>query len=418
MDYFTRKDGVLYCENVDVNTIAEDVGTPAYIYSARTIAEHFRKLDSAFEEIPHMVCYSAKANGNLAILRMLINEGAGIDIVSGGELEAAVRAGADPSKIVFSGVAKTVEEIDAALQKSILFFAVESQGELTRINERAGELGTTGRFSVRVNPDVDPNTHKHITTGKMENKFGLDYAMARTLYEISLDMKNVEAVGIHMHIGSQLLSEQPYLQGIAKLKKLLADVRGMGIEIEYLDIGGGFGVIYNTEKPLLAEEYAQKIVPEIKDLGVKLIIEPGRFIVANGGILVTEVQYIKENPLKRFVIVDAGMNDLLRPALYDAYHKIMTTRPGSKGKMIVDVVGPICESSDVLGKGIELSDVKQGDLLAVRTAGAYGFSMSSNYNLHRRPVEVLVSNDKYVVIRRREEYDQLFENQHMPDFVK
>ncbi len=418
MDYFQCREGTLFCEDVDVNCIAKEVGTPAYIYSARTMIEHFRKLDEAFAEVPHRVCYSAKANGNIAILRLLIKEGAGIDIVSGGELEAALRAGADPSTIVFSGVAKSIQEIDAAIEKGILFFAVESEGELLRINERAGALGKTAPFSVRVNPDIDPKTHRHITTGKLENKFGLTTSDARELYEKSLKLKNVVAVGIHMHIGSQLLSASPYLQGIAKLKELLKDVRRFGLDIKYLDIGGGFGVTYNTEKPLLAEEYARKIVPEIQGLDIELLIEPGRFIVANGGILVTEVQYVKENPLKRFVIVNAGMNDLIRPALYDAYHKIMAAQGGAKGKMIVDVVGPICESADVLGSGVELPEVKQGDLLAIRTAGAYGFSMSSNYNLHPRPVEVLVRGDKYTVIRDRETLNQLFQNQHVPDFLR
>ncbi len=418
MDYFHYKDGALYCEDIDVNQIAGEVGTPAYIYSARTMVEHFRKLDKAFARIPHRICYSAKANGNLAVLRLLIKEGAGIDIVSGGELEAAVRAGADPSTIVFSGVAKTIQEIDAAIEKEILFFAIESEAELMRIDERAKALGRIAKFSVRVNPDIDPKTHHHIATGKLENKFGLAVPVARELYAKSRELKNVEAVGIHMHIGSQLLSERPYLQGIAKLKELLKDARSLGLDIKYLDIGGGFGVIYNTEKPLLADEYAEKIIPEIQDIDVELLIEPGRFIVANGGILVTEIQYVKENPLKRFVIVDAGMNDLIRPALYDAYHKIKVTRKCGKGKMIVDVVGPVCESADVLGRGVELPEVKQGDLLAIRTAGAYGFSMSSNYNMRPRSVEVLVHGDKYAVIRNRETFEELFQNQRVPDFLR
>jgi diaminopimelate decarboxylase len=414
MDYFSNRNGTLFCEEINVNKITKEVGTPAYIYSARTIVEHFRKLDKAFSQVSHKICYSAKANGNIAILRLLVKEGAGIDIVSGGELEAAVRAGSNPSKIVFSGVAKTIDEIDAALSKGILFFAVESEEELYRIDARAKALGKTGKFSVRVNPDVDPHTHKHITTGKLENKFGLSPSIARDLYAKSRNMKNVKAVGIHMHVGSQLLSEVPYLQGISKLKELLKEVRSIGIDIKYLDIGGGFGVSYNTEKPLFAEEYADRIIPEVKELGVELLIEPGRFIIANGGILVTQVQYVKENPLKRFVIVDAGMNDLIRPALYDAYHKITVTEPHAGGIMIVDVVGPICESADVLGRGVELPDVKQGDYLAIRTTGAYGFSMSSNYNLRTRAVEVLVQGDRYDVIRERETFDQIFQNQLIP----
>jgi diaminopimelate decarboxylase len=417
MDYFECRKGTFFCEEVDIDRIAREVGTPAYIYSARTMVEHFRKLDEAFAEVPHRIFYSAKANGNIAILRLLVKEGAGIDIVSGGELEAALRAGADPSNVVFSGVAKSIQEIDAALEKGILFFAVESEEELLRIDERAGHLGKTAPFSVRVNPDIDPKTHRHITTGKLENKFGLTTSDARQLYEKSLKLKNAQAVGIHMHIGSQLLSASPYLEGIAKLKELLKGVRRTGLDMKYLDIGGGFGVTDNTEKPLLAEDYARAIVPEIQGLDVELLIEPGRFIVANGGILVVEVQYVKENPLKRFVIVNAGMNHLMRPALYDAYHKIMAVQQGTEGKMIVDVVGPICESADVLGRGVELPDVKQGDLLAIRTAGAYGFSMSSNYNLHPRPVEVLVRGDEYTVIRDRETFNQLFQDQHVPDFL-
>lgn len=418
MDYFDFKKGRLYCEEIDVNKITDEVGTPLYIYSARTIRDHYQKLDTAFESIDHLICYSIKANSNIAILRLLAQEGAAFDIVSSGELYRALQAGADPAKIVFAGVAKTEAEIREAIKHDILFFSVESTQELERINKLAGELGKRARFSIRVNPDVDPQTHKNITTGKLENKFGLDIEVTLKAYERSLKMEHVEPVGLQMHIGSQLVSDKPYIEAISKVKPLIERIRRLGIELKYFDIGGGLGVVYNKEQPSTARQFADDIVPLVSDLGLTLVLEPGRFIVANAGILVTEVQYIKKNTAKRFVIVDAGMTDLLRPALYDGYHRIVSTATSSDQIVKADVVGPICESTDCFAVEREIPEVKPGDYLALMTAGAYGASMSSNYNSKTKAAEVLVVDDKYYIIRRRESETDLIRNENIPEFLK
>jgi diaminopimelate decarboxylase len=417
MDYFDFKDNRLYCEDVDVNTIAAKVGTPVFIYSTRTLLEHFRKLDRALTPIDHLICYSVKANSNVAILKLLANEGAGFDIVSGGELYRARVAGADTSKVVFAGVSKTVDEIREAIEHDILFFSVESEQELERINNIAGGLGKVARFAIRVNPDVDPMTHKNITTGKLENKFGLDMELTLKVYDASRQMKNVEAAGIQMHIGSQLVSDEPYMTTIKKIKPLIAKIRALGIDLKYLDIGGGLGVIYNEESPTTADEFARHVIPLIEDLAMTLVIEPGRFIAANAGALLTEVQYIKENPLKRFVMVDAGMNDLIRPALYQSFHKITPTVAGVTETFTANIVGPICESSDVFGYDREIPVVGQGDILAIMSAGAYGSSMSSNYNSKLKAPEVLVNGGQYHIIRQREENADMVRNEQLPDYL-
>ena len=418
MDYFDFKDNRLFCEDVDVNMIAADVGTPVFIYSTRTLLEHFRKLDRALASIDHLICYSVKANSNVAILRLLANEGAGFDIVSAGELYRARVAGADTAKVVFAGVSKTVAEIREAIESDILFFSVESEQELERINKIAGEMGKVARFAVRVNPDVDPMTHKNITTGKLENKFGLDMEVTLKVYDESRQMDNVEAAGIQMHIGSQLVSDEPYMTTIKKIKPLIAQIKGLGIDLQYLDIGGGLGVIYNDESPTTAAEFAGHVIPLIEDLRMTLVIEPGRFIVANAGALVTEVQYVKENPIKRFVMVDAGMNDLIRPALYQSYHRITPTVTARAETFTADIVGPICESSDVFGYDREIPEVGQGDLLAIMSAGAYGSAMSSNYNSKLKAPEVLVSGDQYHIIRRREGNSDIVRNEQLPEYLK
>jgi len=418
MDYFDFKDNRLFCEDVDVNMIADEVGTPVYIYSARTLLEHYRKLDRAFSSIDHIICYSIKANSNIAILKLLAKEGAGFDIVSSGELYRAQQAGADTSKVVFAGVAKTEHEIRQAIQSRILFFAVESFQELERIDKVAGAVDKRARFAVRVNPDVDPMTHKNITTGKRENKFGLDMELALKAYEASLAMQHVDAVAIQMHIGSQLVSDEPYITTIKKVRPLIQQIRRLGIELQYLDIGGGLGVIYNDESPTTADEFAGHVIPLIDDLDMTLIIEPGRFIVANAGILVTQVQYLKENPIKRFVMVDAGMNDLIRPALYQSYHRIVPTLETDGKKFTADIAGPICESSDVFACDREIPEVEPGDLLAIMSAGAYGASMSSNYNSKLKAPEVLVTGDNYHIIRRRETNADMIRNEQVPEFLK
>jgi len=418
MDFFDFKKDRLYCEEVDVNKIADEVGTPVYIYSARTLQDHYRKLDTAFESIDHLICYSIKTNSNIAVLRLMVREGAGFDIVSSGELYRAVQAGADAGKIVFAGVAKTEDEVREAIKNDILFFSVESIQELERIDRIAGELGKRARFSIRVNPDVDPHTHKNITTGKLENKFGLDVEMTLKAYGQSLDLEHVEAVGLQMHIGSQLVSDEPFIEAIEKVKPLIGKIRKLGIELRYFDIGGGLGVVYNNEKPTTAKQFAEDILPLVSDLGLTLVLEPGRFIAANAGILVTQVQYIKKNPVKRFVIVDAGMNDLMRPLLYDSYHRIISTMSNSENMIKADVVGPICESTDVFAADREIPEVNQGDYLALMTAGAYCASMSSNYNSKPKAAEVLVVDDKYYLIRQRESEAELIKNESIPEFLK
>ncbi len=407
MHYFQYKDGQLHAEDIPVADLAAEYGTPLYIYSASTLKRHFKAFDSAFDGIPHRTCYSVKANSNLSVLKILAAEGAGTDIVSGGELFRALRAGVDPKKIVYSGVGKKDVEIREALFAGILMFNVESTQELERINAIAGELDMVAKISLRINPDVDPKTHPYISTGMKENKFGLSRTEALTTYALAKSLPHVDPIGMDCHIGSQLTKLSPFLEALERLKTFHGQLRDMGITIQYMDLGGGLGITYNEEEPPHPEELGKALVESLKGFDVTLILEPGRVIAGNTGILVTEVQYTKQNEDKHFVIVDAAMNDLVRPSLYGSYHRIAPVREGNGEETTVDVVGPICESGDFLAKNRTLPAVVQGDLLAAFSAGAYGFAMSSQYNSRARAAEIMVQGDKHVLIRRREVYNDL-----------
>ena len=410
MHYFGFKKGQLYCENVKVSSIAKSTGTPVYIYSKRTIVEHYRKIDEAFKGTDHLICYALKANSNFAIIKLLQKEGCGADIVSGGELYKALKSGISPLKIVYAGVGKTRDEIKTAIKSRIFMFNIESMPEAERINSVAGKLGKKVEVALRINPDVDPDTHHYITTGKKENKFGINISKAKEFFLATGRLKNLKVCGIHTHIGSQITKVEPYIMALKKGIALKKELEQIGIIITRLNIGGGLGIIYKNENPETPASFAKKILPLLKPLGVKVILEPGRFIVGNSGIMAAQVQYIKIGEVKNYVILDAGMNDFIRPSLYGAYHDIVAVRK-TKGKIRADVVGPICESGDFFGKNRVLPGVKDGDYMAVMSAGAYGFSMSSNYNCRRKPVEVLVDGSKYKVIRRRESFADLFKEE-------
>ncbi len=416
MDMFDFRDGRLFCEDVDVNVVAQQVSTPLFIYSAGTVLDHFDKIDRAWRKVPHIVCYAVKANSNIAVLRLLAEHGAGMEVVSQGELFRCLQAGADPAKIVFTGPGKTAAEIEYDLQKEIFLFVVESVAELSRLNELAGSLNRTAQFAIRVNPDVDPQTHSYIATGRAINKFGLDPASALEAYEQARSMAHLSPVGIHMHIGSQIVSSQPFLEAVEKMLPLIEQVKALEIELRYFDVGGGMGVIYNEEDPCTADELISQIVPLVKNLDMTIIMEPGRFIVGNAGILVTQVQYVKETPVKKFVVVDAGMNDLIRPALYGAYHRILSTKDVGTDMIEADIVGPVCESGDTFAKDRQIPAVKPGDYLAIMTAGAYASCMSSEYNSRPKCPEVLVQGDRFFIVRERAKLDQLIENEKIPDF--
>ncbi|MCL4459359.1 MAG: diaminopimelate decarboxylase [Chloroflexi bacterium] len=398
--------GHLYGEGVRLADIAEEVGTPTYVYSQAAITHSYREIDRAFAAVPHIVCFSLKSNSNLAISRLLAGLGAGADIVSGGELFKAIEAGFDPGKIVYASVGKTVPEIEYALQNRILMFNVESQAEMETIAAVAERLHCRAPIALRLNPDIEAKTHPYITTGMKQYKFGIPTEEALTLYQQAMTLPSLEPVGIQMHIGSQLLKVQPIVDAARKLLEVYDHLREMGLSLRYVDIGGGLGITYRDEAPEGPQVLAKTIVPMIKERDCTLIVEPGRFIVGNAGVLLTRVLYIKRNELKKFVIVDAAMNDLIRPALYDAYHAILPLVEKRETE-VVDVVGPVCESGDFLAREREMVIVEQGELLAVQSAGAYGFSMSSNYNARPRAAEVLVSGDHWKLVRRRETYEDL-----------
>jgi len=417
MHEFKYKNNNLYCENVLVRNLAKKFGTPLYVYSYETLIGHFARLKEAFSSLSPLICYSVKANSNLAVLKALVKQGAGLDIVSGGELQRARLVGCPGQRIVYASVGKTDLEIDAALNYGILFFNVESLAELENINRIARKRGVYPRVAIRINPDVEAKTHKFITTGKITNKFGIDLESAYKILLLRKKFRNVSICGLHIHIGSQITTAEPFLAAIRKVARFIDKLIAKGIDLEYLNIGGGLGIIYDNETPQTAKKYADKVLPLLKATGLKIIMEPGRFIAGNSGILVARVLYIKNTPKKKFIIVDAGMNDLIRPALYSAYHKILPL-----GKVLVsekaDLVGPICESGDFLAKDRNIAKVKEGEYLAVFGAGAYGFSMSSNYNSRTRPAEVLVCKDKVFVIRKRETFQDLMRNEVIPAFLK
>jgi diaminopimelate decarboxylase len=407
----------LYCEEFPIEAIAREVGTPFYLYSLNTLQNHFQAFQAGFSTVDHLVCFSAKANSNMAILRIFIRMGGGVDAVSGGELFRAMKAGARPDKIVYSGVGKRREEIEYALEFPILMFNVESSQELLLMDQIAGKMRTKAPVALRVNPDVDPHTHPYISTGLKRNKFGINIQKSLEEYRIANTLPNVQVIGVSSHIGSQLTEVGPFVQAVQRVKELVQRLRAEGMNIRYMDIGGGLGITYNQEEPPHPREYAQALLNELGGMDCTLILEPGRVIVGNAGILVTEVLYLKEGDEKNFIIVDAAMNDLIRPSLYGSYQRIQPVRRGEQGEIVADVVGPICESGDFLAKDRKLPRVKQGDLLAVMSAGAYGFSMSSNYNSRPRAAEVLVAKDRFYIIRQREEYEDLIRGEIIPDFL-
>jgi diaminopimelate decarboxylase len=418
MDHFHYTDGKLFCEDLSMERIATEVGTPAYVYSFQTLVRHFRAFDGAFESVPHLVCFSVKSNSNLAILNLIGKMGGGVDIVSGGELHRALRAGIPAEKIVYSGVGKTEREIDAALGAGILLFNIESPQELEVIDARAGVLGARARIALRVNPDVDPQTHPYISTGLKKNKFGIDIQSALEDYRRAVRMDHVEVVGVDCHIGSQIVQVEPFVDALRRLKELILRLREEGISVQYLDLGGGLGITYNEEDPPHPTEYARALLEETRQLGCTLILEPGRVIVGNAGVLLTRVLFTKEGEEKRFVVVDAGMNDLIRPSLYGSYHRIQAVHAwAGEQEQVADLVGPICESSDFFARDRRMPAFQRGELVAVMSAGAYGFCMSSNYNSRPRAVEVLVKGDRYTQIRRRETYDDLLTGEVIPPWV-
>jgi diaminopimelate decarboxylase len=388
------------------------------LYSYATLNRHFQVFNAAFEGVPNLICFSAKANTNLAVLKMFADMGCGLDIVSSGELYRGLKAGFSPDRIVYSGVGKRVDEIDYALETDILMFNVESRVELELINRRAAALKKRAPVAIRVNPDVDPKTHPYISTGLKKNKFGINTNEAIDSYRMAASLDNVDVVGIDCHIGSQITETKPFEAALKSLKKLINQLTQMGTEIKYLDMGGGLGITYADEKPPPLSEYAGVITQQLKGTGLQLILEPGRVLVGNAGILVTKVLYRKTGEVKNFVIVDAGMNDLLRPTLYNAFHAIEPVVNSNENLIVADVVGPICESSDFLAIDRNISDVKQDDLLAVMSAGAYGYVMSSNYCSRPRVAEVMVKDNRFHVIKTREDYEDLVRGESLPPFLE
>jgi diaminopimelate decarboxylase len=411
--------GELYCEGVPVRTVAQRVGTPFYLYSSNTLSNHFRAFDSAFAGVAHLICFALKSNSNSAVLRLLGREGCGADIVSGGELFRALRAGIDPHKIVYAGVGKRRDEIEYALKVGILMFNVESGEELLALDRAAKEMHAVARIALRVNPDIDPKTHPYISTGLKENKFGIPIDQALEFYQTAKGLANLEVVGVHQHIGSQITEVQPFVDALEKLVGFVKKLKDAGIKIQYINIGGGLGIPYKDETPPLPKEVAQAIRPLLKSCECTIVMEPGRAIVGNAGILVTSALYHKDSGEKRFLIVDAGMNDLIRPSLYEAYHDIRpVVEPAKAAEAVFDVVGPICESGDFLGRDRKMPEINQGDLLAVMSAGAYGFTMSSNYNSRPRAAEVLVRGNDYYIVRERETYTDLVKGEKMPRWLE
>ena len=410
MDFFQYKNNQLMAENLPVKQLAEQFGTPLYVYSRATLERHWHAFNNAFGEHPHLVCFAVKSNPNIAILNIMAKLGSGFDIVSQGELERVLAAGGDAGKVVFSGVAKSCQEITRALEVNIRCFNVESEAELLRINQIAGEMGKIAPISLRVNPDVDAHTHPYISTGLKENKFGVSVEQAREVYKLAATLPNIKIVGMDCHIGSQLTELQPFLDAVDRLIVLMEQLKQDGIHLKHLDLGGGLGVTYTDETPPHPTEYAKALWEKLSAFSeLEIIVEPGRAITANAGILVTKVEYLKSNESRNFAIVDAGMNDMIRPALYQAYMNILEIdRTLAREEKIYDVVGPICETSDFLGKQRKLA-IAEGDYLAQRSAGAYGASMSSNYNSRPRTAEVMVDGDKAYLIRRREALNELWQ---------
>lgn len=418
MHEFKFKNNELYCERIRVSDIAKKVQTPFYLYSYKTLIDHYRKIKNAFGTLNPLICFSVKSNSNIAVLRALVKNGAGLDIVSGGELYRARKAGIDPRKVVYAGVGKRRDEIEEAVKFGILFFNVESEEELGAIQEVASSLGKRVNVAIRINPDVIPKTHRYIATGKGETKFGLDFETVHKIFNSRWRYPNLNIKGVHIHIGSQIQDSLPFEKAIRKVLEFLKEYN---IEVEYFNIGGGLGIIYSMENPQTAKSFAGKVMPLLKKSKLKLILEPGRFISGNSGVLVTRVIYTKRTPRKKFAIVDSGMSDLIRPSLYEAYHKIVPVSLADNSSDTAektDVVGPICETGDFLGKDRLLPAMLKGDLLAVMGAGAYGFTMSSNYNSRPRPSEVMVRGGEFYVIRQHETYKDLVRGESIPKALR
>jgi diaminopimelate decarboxylase len=413
MDFFQFDNGVLHAEQVPLTTIAERFGTPTYVYSRATLEKHWQAFDEAFTGLPHLVCYAVKANSNLAVLNVLARQGSGFDIVSAGELARVIAAGGEAARTVFSGVGKTGAEIEYALQQHIRCFNVESIPELSRINAVAERLNLTAPISIRVNPDVDAQTHPYISTGLKENKFGIAIEDARQVYQSARQMAHLNVVGVDCHIGSQLTSVSPFVDALKRVLTLIDQLAEDGIAIKHLDIGGGLGIHYRDETPPTPAQYAAALKPLLADRNLEVLLEPGRAIAGNAGVLLTRVEFIKPTEAKQFAIVDAAMNDLLRPALYQSWQQIeAVVAQSDAAPAVYDIVGPICETGDFLGKDRELA-IAQGDLLAIRSAGAYGFTMSSNYNSRPRAAEIMVDGSEMHLVRERESIEDLFAGEHI-----
>ena len=413
MDHFEYRQGKLYCEDVPIETLAEIYGTPLFVYSRATLERHWHAFDQALAAYDHLVCYAVKANSSLAVLNVLARLGSGFDIVSGGELQRVLQAGGEAQRIVFSGVGKQAGEIEAALTADILCFNVESEQELDRINEIAAVMGKTARVSFRVNPDVDAKTHPYISTGLKDNKFGIAFTNAESVYRKASTLANIDVIGMDCHIGSQLTEMSPYIDAFDRLLELIERLRAQGINIHHLDLGGGLGIRYRDEAPPLPAEWASALQGRLKNFSGTIVIEPGRAIAGNAGVLVSQVNYLKHGPDKNFAVIDAAMNDLIRPSLYGAWQEIIRVDADSDAdEKIYDVVGAICESSDFLGKDRALR-LRQKDLLAIRSCGAYAFGMSSNYNTRARAAEIMVDGDQHYCVRAREQFSDLIRGESL-----
>ena len=415
MHHFAYRDGRLFAEEIPLEKIAQEVGTPFYCYSQATLERHFQAFEASLCSVPHLVCFSVKSNSNLAVLNVFLNQGAGLDVVSGGELYRALKAGADPKKIVFAGVGKTVREMEEALRAGILLFNVESEQELLALDRVAGLGRMKAPVALRINPDINPQTHPYISTGLKQNKFGIPFDRSVDVYRQAKALKYVDPVGVHCHIGSQILEIQPFVDTLGRIKELVEKLRGESIAVKYLDLGGGLGITYEDEVAPPPSEYVEALLRELGDLDCALIFEPGRVLVGNAGIMVTRVLYIKSGPEKSFIVVDAGMNDCIRPSLYGAFQAVWPVLQREGEKISGDVVGPVCESGDFLAKDRLLPPLEPGDLIAVMSAGAYGFTMASNYNSRPRAAEVLVKGTEQWVVRDRETYEDIVRGESVPE---
>ncbi len=412
MNFFTRRNGELHAEGVALSCVAAEFGTPCYVYSRAAITDAFQRYDRAFGKRPHLVCYAAKANSSLALLNLLARLGSGFDIVSGGELARVIAAGGDPGKVVFSGVGKTAEEMREALAAGIRCFNVESESELRRLDQVAGDAGRKAPVSLRVNPDVDAKTHPYISTGLKENKFGVAFEDALRLYKTAAGLRNLKVVGIDCHIGSQLTETAPFLDAFRKVLGLVDAIAAQGIELEHIDLGGGLGIRYRDEAPPAPDEYVAALFDAVGNRKQEILLEPGRSIVGNAGVLLTRVEYLKPGDARNFAIVDAAMNDLMRPALYDAWHEVVPVRASQAATKRYEIVGPVCESGDFLARDRELA-LQEGDLLAILSAGAYGMAMSSNYNTRARAAEVMVDGDRMHLVRARDRIQDLYAGERL-----